>query len=180
MRTSVRSFAAAALVVAAALAITACGDTGKAINDAMNINTEELQGAGQGISAAAAECSEASGQVSELMIALNKAVVAKDLAAAQALVPQLQVVADQLHQAEKDGIAAAQGLGSLPGGAGSQATEGTEMGFKACGNTGDQMQGLADAVSGASEEDLEGGKLQKQIDKVQQEAMDALSELGNG
>jgi hypothetical protein len=162
-----------------AFGLTACGETGKSINDAMNIDANQLQDAGAGLSAAGAMCSKASGQVSDVLQSLNKAVADKDLEAAKALEPQLQALADQLHQAEKDGVAAAQGLGSLPGDAGAQATAGTEMGFKACGNTGDEMEGLATAVAGASEGDLN-GQLQKQISQVEKDSMDALSQLGNG
>lgn len=158
------------------LMLTACGQTGQALQDAASIDTGEIQNAGAGIRAAAKICSEASGKLSPALQDLYAAVRDKNLEAAQAAGVQLQAIADQLHQSETDGVAAAQGLSSLPQGAGAQATAGTEMGFKQCGATGDEAEGLATAISSASEADLN-GKLQKEIDKVQDAAMDARSEI---
>jgi hypothetical protein len=107
-----------------------------------------LQNAGSGISAAAAKCSEASGKISDETQTLLQAIKAKDTAAAQAAGKDLATTASELKQSETDGLAAAQGLSSLPAG-GDQAVAGVTAAFKICGATGDYAAKLSTQVASA-------------------------------
>lgn len=147
------------------------------VGDIANIDPGAVQEAGAKLSAAGAMCSEASGKIGDLTQQLLKAIKAEDLTAVQAVGTELTAAADQLHQAATDGLAAAEGLSSLPGGA----AQGVGSAFKICGATGDYAESLATDVASASGPDaykaLEkaANELSDKAAKAAQEASSAAS-----
>jgi len=152
------------------------------VGDIANIDPGAVKDAGAKLSAAGAMCSEAAGKIGALTQQLLKAIKADDLAAAQAVGTELTAAADQLHQASTDGLAAADGLSSLPGGAGEQAVKGVTTAFKVCGATGDYAESLGTDVAAASGPDAykELEKASKKLSDQASQAAEEASSAGSG
>ena len=155
------------LMVAAVLVLAACGTSVPDIPE-----TGDMQGTSGELQAAAQQCSEGSGKISEQTQAILKAAKAKDLEAAQAAAADLNETAQQISEAAAQGKEASSGLSGLPGG--DIASKGMETAFKVCEAVAGYAEDLATKVSAA-----EGDEATDEIFKASEEMNDKITKAVN-